>query len=185
MKEKKKVVEQPKKTKKEIVKMLLNQNLDMQDEEDLIEMLIDSPLSVDIDKQEEQNIKKRDLAADKISSIVGSWTFILTFCAFLAFWVILNTVILDKPVDPYPFILLNLLLSTVAAIQAPIIMMSQNRQAKKDSLRNHNDYRVDLKSELILESIHNDIEEIHRIQKRLVSYINNQELKEKDLDERL
>ena len=70
----------------------------------------------------------------------------------------MNWILKDKAVDPYPFILLNLLLSCLAAIQAPIIMMSQNREAKKDSLRNQNDYKTDLKSELILEDLHDKIE---------------------------
>ena len=88
------------------------------------------------------------------------------------FWVILNAVILSNgnELDPYPFILLNLLLSCIAALQAPIIMMSQNRQAAKDSLRNQNDYRTDLKSELILESLHDKIELVLKNQKKIMKY---------------
>ena len=93
--------------------------------------------------------------------------------AFLIGWIILNSVILlgDKSIDPYPYILLNLVLSCISALQAPIIMMSQNRQAAKDSLRNLNDYRTDLKSELILESLHDQMEVILRNQKRIFRYI--------------
>lgn len=168
-----------KKAKKEIVKMLLNQNLEVQDEEELIDLLIDSPLAVDIDKQEESNITFKDKAADKISAIVGSWGFIIGFCLFLIFWIILNGYILSKPLDPFPFILLNLLLSCIAAIQAPIIMMSQNRQARKDSMRNHNDYRVDLKSELILESLHDNISVLIKNQNKIINYIKEKEEQEK------
>ena len=92
------------------------------------------------------------------------------FLIFLIGWIILNTVILTtgNEIDPYPFILLNLLLSCIAAIQAPIIMMSQNRQAEKDSLRNQNDYRTDLKSELILESLHDHIIEMLKNQRKII-----------------
>ena len=82
---------------------------------------------------------------------------------------------MDKAIDPYPFILLNLVLSCIAALQAPIIMMSQNRQAKKDSLRNQNDYQVDLKSELILEDLHDDIKKLINNQEKLIKYIEEKE----------
>ena len=137
------------KTKKEIVKMLLkNNSLDEKDEEELLDLLIDQPISIDVDKQEEAKMTFGDKVADKVSEIAGSWGFILGFSLFLVFWIVLNGFILtgNNKIDSYPFILLNLLLSCIAALQAPIIMMSQNRQAAKDSLRNQNDYRTDLKS---------------------------------------
>ena len=114
-----------------------------------------------------------DKVADKISEIAGSWGFILIFIIFLLGWIILNGVVLAKkdPIDPYPFILLNLVLSCIAALQAPIIMMSQNRQAEKDSLRNQNDYRTDLKSELILESLHDDLEKLSRNQRKILKLL--------------
>ena len=162
------------KTKKEIVKMLLKNNeLAEQDEEELLDLLIDQPISIDVDKQEEAKMTTSDRIADKVSEVCGSWLFIIVFMAFLIGWIILNTVILlgDKAIDPYPFILLNLVLSCISALQAPIIMMSQNRQAAKDSLRNQNDYRTDSKSELILESLHDQMEVILRNQKRIFRYI--------------
>ena len=161
------------KTKKEIVKMLLNVDLLEQDEEELLDLLIDQPIAIDVDKQEESKMTFGDKVADKISEIAGSWGFILIFIIFLLGWIILNGVVLAKkdPIDPYPFILLNLVLSCIAALQAPIIMMSQNRQAEKDSLRNQNDYRTDLKSELILESLHDDMEKILKNQIKILKYI--------------
>lgn len=162
------------KTKKEIVKMLLKNNeLDEKDEEELLDLLIDQPIAIDVDKQEEAKMTVSDKVADKVSEVCGSWLFIIVFMGFLIGWVILNTVILigDKSIDPYPFILLNLVLSCISALQAPIIMMSQNRQAAKDSLRNQNDYRTDLKSELILESLHDQMDAILRNQKRIFRYI--------------
>ena len=107
-----------KKTKKEIVKMLLKNNeLEEKDEEELLDLLIDQPISIDIDKQEEAKMTRGDRIADKVSEVAGSWGFILGFCAFLLFWIILNAFILSEhnQADPYPFILLNLLLSCLAA----------------------------------------------------------------------
>ena len=164
-------------TKKEIVKMLLNADLQEQDEEELLDLLVDQPLSIDIDKVEEAKMNKGDFIADKVSEIAGSWTFIIIFVLFLVGWIILNTVILAKgeAVDPYPFILLNLLLSCISALQAPIIMMSQNRQAAKDSLRNHNDYRIDLKSELSLEELHDKIVALQKNQKQIIKMLKEDE----------
>ena len=147
------------KTKKEIVKMLLITDLQEQDEAELLDLLIEQPISIDVDKLEESKMTMGDRIADKISEKAGSWGFIIGFCIFLVAWIILN-LFLIKNLDPYPFILLNLLLSCLASLQAPIIMMSQNREAKKDSLRSENDYRTDLKSELILEELHDKMDKI-------------------------
>lgn len=173
---------QKKKTKREIVKMLLNSDLGEKDEEELLDLLIDQPISIDVDKVEETKMTKGDFIADKVSEVAGSWTFILLFVIFLIGWVVLNTIILKdgKEIDPYPFILLNLLLSCIAALQAPIIMMSQNRQAEKDSLRNQNDYRIDLKSELILEELHDKIIELQKNQRQILKYIKENSDEEKD-----
>ena len=171
------------KTKKDIVKMLLRNNeLDERDEEELIDLLFDQPIAIDVDKQEESKMTFGDRVSDKVSEVCGSWGFIILFIIFLAFWVILNVVVLssEDAIDPYPFILLNLLLSTISALQAPIIMMSQNRQAAKDSLRNQNDYRTDLKSELILEELHDKMELILKNQKKIMKELevnNNEENK--------
>lgn len=155
--------------KREIVNMLLQQKLEIDDEEEIIDLLINKPIAVDVDKQELENMKVGEKIADKISSIAGSWGFIIVFILFLIFWVILNTIILQSSaIDNYPFILLNLVLSCISSIQAPIIMMSQNREAKKDSLRNQNDYKIDLKSELLLEDLHRKMEIIINNQQKLM-----------------
>lgn len=161
------------KTKKEIVKMLLNSDFIEQDEKELLDLLIEQPISIDVDKVEESKMTTGDKIADKMSEKAGSWGFIIGFSLFLLFWIILNTVILTNgnEIDPYPFILLNLLLSCLAAIQAPIIMMSQNRQAQKDSLRNQNDYRIDLKSELILEELDKEIDKISKTQNKILKLL--------------
>lgn len=158
-------------TKKDIVKMLLkNKELNVQDEQELLDLLVDQPISIDVDKLEDSTMTFGDRVADKVSEIAGSWFFIIMFILFLLIWIVINTMILTsgKEIDPYPFILLNLVLSCIAAIQAPIIMMSQNRQAKKDSIRNQNDYRIDLKSELILEELHDKMDIILKNQKEIM-----------------
>jgi len=158
------------KTKKDIVKMLLNKEISSDDEEELLNLLIDEPISIDVDKEDQRNTKIGDKIADKITKLAGSWIFILGFILFLILWIVLNLYVF-KNLDPYPFILLNLLLSCIAAIQAPIIMMSQNREAKRDSLRSKNDYRTDLKSELILEELHDKMERIEKNQKTILKEI--------------
>lgn len=165
------------KKKKEIVKMLLNQDFGEKDEEELLDMLLNSPITVDVDKKSDEEMTFGDKAADKISEVAGSWTFILLFCFFLILWIVINTVMLTKAVDPYPFILLNLVLSCIASLQAPIIMMSQNRQAKKDSIRNKNDYHIDLKSELILEQLHEHIDLVLQNQKKILEYLKEEDKK--------
>lgn len=100
-------------------------------------------------------------AADAVARFGGSWSFIMLFAATLIFWVVLNSYILvnyDKTFDPYPYILLNLFLSMLASIQAPIILMSQNRQGEKDRLNAEHDYEVNLKAELEIMLLHEKID---------------------------
>jgi len=107
------------------------------------------------------SIKFGDRLADKIATFGGSWRFIIIFMAILFVWILINTwLLLSKPFDPYPFILLNLILSCIAAIQAPVIMMSQNRQEAKDRMRAENDYVVNLKSELEIRLLHEKIDHL-------------------------
>jgi uncharacterized membrane protein len=98
--------------------------------------------------------------ADKVSRFGGSWTFIIVFAAILAAWTGLNSYLLHRPFDPYPYIFLNLLLSMLAAIQAPVIMMSQNRQATKDRLDAANDYKVNLKAEIEILGLHDKLDQM-------------------------
>jgi uncharacterized membrane protein len=108
-----------------------------------------SILSENIQDEIEAELTIGQKLADKVAAFGGSWTFIITFFSFILIWVILNIwYLITKPFDPYPFILLNLLLSCLAAIQAPIIMMSQNRQDQKDRQRGEHDYKINLKAEI-------------------------------------
>lgn len=156
---KKRFKEKDIKNKSDLVKVVISENkLNNKDEQELLDLLVNEPISIDIDKKEDSNLTFGEKVADKVSEIVGSWKFIICFVSFLIFWAVLNIWLLKHKFDPYPFILLNLLLSCISAIQAPIIMMSQNRQAKKDTKRHQNDYKIDLKSELILEELHKKID---------------------------
>ncbi|MCB0655117.1 MAG: DUF1003 domain-containing protein [Saprospiraceae bacterium] len=92
--------------------------------------------------------------ADKVATFGGSWTFITTFLIILITWIVINIILATKAFDPYPFILLNLVLSCIAAIQAPVIMMSQNRKEEKDRQRAENDYLVNLKAEIEVRNLH-------------------------------
>jgi uncharacterized membrane protein len=106
-------------------------------------------------------LKVGDRISDKVASFGGSWKFIITFFSILLVWISFNSIYLFlKPFDPYPFILLNLILSCLAAIQAPIIMMSQNRQEMKDRIRSENDYKINLKSEIEIRTLHEKVDHL-------------------------
>ncbi len=162
--------------KEKLVKQLLNRDFDVTDEDELIEMLLDNPTAIDSDKEEDERRTMGDKLADKVTEIAGSWGFIIVFCLFLILWMIINTIMIVK-FDEYPFILLNLILSCIAALQAPVIMMSQNRAAKKDSLRSLNDYKTDLKSELILEVLHEQMKDLQANQKKILKMLEDKDIK--------
>lgn len=113
------------------------------------------------DKPDESPSTFGQRVADKVASFGGSWTFIISFVCFLLLWIGANVLYLaNKGFDPYPFILLNLILSCVAALQAPVIMMSQNRQEEKDRERAQNDYMINLKSELEIRMLHEKLDHL-------------------------
>ena len=114
-------------------------------------------------------------AADAIAKFAGSWAFIFAFTGVLILWMVINTILAAKAFDPYPFILLNLVLSCVAAIQAPLIMMSQNRQEEKDRRRAENDYKVNLKTEIMIEDLYDKVNAILAKQSALEKKLQEQE----------
>jgi uncharacterized membrane protein len=153
-------------------------------EKTVLESLKDNTTLTDkIDAEDNQIMTIGQRIADKVASFGGSWTFIIIFGSFLFLWISLNLIWLaNKGFDPYPFILLNLILSTLAAIQAPVIMMSQNRQEEKDRDRSKNDYMVNLKSELEIRMLHEKLDhlilkqqqeviEIHKVQMDMMNDI--------------
>jgi uncharacterized membrane protein len=122
-------------------------------------------LSSDIEKQFERKLTFGERLSDQIASFGGSWRFIILFGVVLVLWIILNAaLLLNRGFDPYPFILLNLILSCLAAMQAPIIMMSQNRAELRDRLRSENDYKINLKAELEIRHLHEKIDHLLRRQ---------------------
>jgi uncharacterized membrane protein len=134
---------------------------------------------------EERNPPFSSRVADKIAAFGGSWSFILVFLFSMLLWMMINVYFLAKPFDPYPFIFLNLLLSTIAAIQAPLIMMSQNRKEEKDRQRAINDYLVNLKSEIEVRNLHQKLDllisdqmktlfEIQKVQMEMMEEISSQ-----------
>ena len=158
-----------KKTKIELANIILGDNRDKSlEEEEIVHLLLEEKVSKNINKVQHENQSLGAKMADNIAKFAGSWTFIIAFLSCLIFWIILNALILSRAYDPYPFILLNLILSCVAAIQAPVIMMSQNRQEEKDRLRALNDYKTNLKSEIILEDLHQKMDQILMNQEKLL-----------------
>lgn len=148
---------------------------DMTDDE-VLNLLADSKISQrpEIEKSK-STLGQR--AADAIAKFAGSWAFIFSFTGVLILWMVVNTLLAAKAFDPYPFILLNLVLSCVAAIQAPLIMMSQNRQEEKDRRRAENDYKVNLKTEIMIEDLYDKVNLILAKQAAL-----EKQLQEKDAD---
>lgn len=130
---------------------------DMSDEE-VLALLANRKISVRPESEKKYTLGQR--AADAIAKFAGSWAFIFSFIGILVLWMVVNIIMASRAFDPYPFILLNLVLSCVAAIQAPLIMMSQNRQEEKDRRRAENDYKVNLKTEIMIETLYDKVNTI-------------------------
>ena len=147
---------------------------DMTDEE-VLNLLADSKIS-ESPTAEKYTLGQR--AADAIAKFAGSWAFIFSFTGVLLLWMVVNTILAADAFDPFPFILLNLVLSCVAAIQAPLIMMSQNRQEEKDRRRAENDYKVNLKTEIMIEDLYDKVNVIlakqSALEKKLLEQEENQ-----------
>ena len=144
---------------------------DMSDEE-VLNLLADSKIS-ESPATEKYTLGQR--SADAIARFAGSWAFIFAFTGVLILWMVINTISASNAFDPYPFILLNLVLSCVAAIQAPLIMMSQNRQEEKDRRRAENDYKVNLKTEIMIEDLYDKVNAILAKQSVLEKKLQEQE----------
>jgi len=131
-------------------------------ERDVLQSLRDQEfVAKNIEASLEQEWSFGERLADRIAAFGGSWTFLIYFGIVIVLWIGMNSAVLAlRPVDPYPFILLNLLLSCLAAVQAPIIMMSQNRQEAKDRLRSQHDYQVNLKAELEIRQLHEKVDHL-------------------------
>ena len=134
----------------------------------VMESLLDQRrVTRDVNRELEENRRLGERVADRIASFGGSWTFILLFLSLLLAWIGLNTVVLSRvgrPFDAYPYIFLNLILSMLAALQAPLIMMSQNRHAAKDRVAAAHDYEVNLKAELEILALHRKVDTLREEQ---------------------
>ena len=161
------------KENRKLLQEVLNEiRQDMTDEE-VLNLLSDSKISISPEKEKEKyTLGQR--AADTIAKFAGSWAFIFSFAGVLILWMVINAILATKAFDPYPFILLNLVLSCVAAIQAPLIMMSQNRQEEKDRRRAENDYKVNLKTEIMIEDLYDKVNAILAKQAQMEKLLSEQ-----------
>lgn len=147
-----------------LIEILEDVDEEMSDEE-IIHLLLNRKIAR---KENRTQLTLGEKTSDRLASFAGSWIFIIIFFTLLTLWMLFNSVSTTH-FDPYPFILLNLILSCLAAIQAPIIMMSQNRKEAKDRERAENDYRVNVKTEIILSDLHGKISEMLAIQQKLLA----------------
>ena len=154
--------------KLDLVRVLVDNVAEDFNEEDILHMMLEKKVSVDLERSIHAASTFGQRTADKIAKFAGSWGFIFSFTALLLFWMFGNNLMKDNAFDAYPYILLNLVLSCVAAIQAPLIMMSQNRREERDREQAENAYKVNLKSEFILEDLHKKMDRILENQKRLL-----------------
>ena len=151
---------------------------DMTDEE-VLNLLADSKISVS-PKKEKEKYTLGQWAADAIAKFAASWAFIFSFAGVLILWMVVNAILATKAFDPYPYILLNLVLSCVAAIQAPLIMMSQNRQEEKDRHRAENDYKVNLKTEIMIEDLYDKVNTILAKQSQIEKLLTEKKTKDEE-----
>jgi uncharacterized membrane protein len=136
--------------------------LDVEEKDVLASFADHDIMAEDVDTDYDKNLTAADRLSDAIADFGGSWSFIIIFFGAIIVWICLNIFIPER-IDPYPFILLNLILSCLAAVQAPIIMMSQKRQEARDRLRSKNDYKVNLKAELEIRQLHEKIDHLTRL----------------------
>ena len=167
------------KENRKLLQEVLNEiRQDMTDEE-VLNLLSDSKISISPEKEKEKyTLGQR--AADTIAKFAGSWAFIFSFAGVLILWMVINAILATKAFDPYPFILLNLVLSCVAAIQAPLIMMSQNRQEEKDRHRAENDYKVNLKTEIMIEDLYDKVNAILAKQSQIEKLLTEKKTKDEE-----
>lgn len=175
------------KENRKLLREVLNDIRHEMADEEVLNLLADSKISVKPESgKEKYTLGQR--AADTIAKFAGSWAFIFSFTGVLVLWMVFNVILAAKAFDPYPFILLNLVLSCVAAIQAPLIMMSQNRQEEKDRRRAENDYKVNLKTEIMIEDLYDKVNAILakqlELEKKLQAESKKNEEKDGDTDEK-
>jgi uncharacterized membrane protein len=160
-------------TRKKVMHAVLDEVDEDLGDEQAIHDLLDSSIAHDTSKSASSSYGLGERLADKVTRFAGSWKFIISFTGVLIAWMVVNTVLAANAFDAFPFILLNLVLSCIAALQSPFIMMSQNRQEEKDRLRSENDYKVNLKSEFVLRDLHKKMDHVLGEQKRIEQMLEN------------
>ena len=153
--------------KLDLLRVLVDNVAEDFNEEDILHMMLEKKVSVDLERSLHAAATFGQRTADRIARFAGSWGFIFSFTALLLFWMFGNNLLKEEAFDAYPYILLNLVLSCVAAIQAPLIMMSQNRREERDREQAENAYKVNLKSEFILEDLHKKMDRILENKERI------------------
>ncbi|MCF8466404.1 MAG: DUF1003 domain-containing protein [Sneathiella sp.] len=168
---------------KELAKRLLNEGYDdlpPREQKILSRMAKRIAISENINDRFHENLTFGQRTADQVAAFGGSWAFIILFAIILAVWVLLNVWLLPRvdAFDPYPFIFLNLILSMLAAVQAPVIMMSQNRQAAKDRVEIAHDYEVNLKAELEIMSLHDKLDQLRAEHLEIIMKVQGEQMEE-------
>ena len=153
--------------KHRLAKKIIRQTNEEIDDEHFIHQLLEESTLYNI--YEDDHITFGQRAADILARFAGSWAFVISFAIFLRCWITANLLLLKQPFDPYPFILLNLILSCLSALQAPLIMMSQNRQEEKDRRRAESEYKLSLKTQIIIEDMHYKLDKILARQLEILS----------------
>ena len=157
------------KNKKKIIRELLHESDKELTDDELLAEILDTSVVENSEKNEKLSFGQK--AADAVARFAGSWAFIFSFVAVMIIWMVANIILGTNAFDAYPFILLNLVLSCIAAVQAPLIMMSQNRQEAKDRKRAENDYRVNLKSEFVIDALYAKLEKTEETQKKILKLL--------------
>lgn len=158
-----------KKNKKKIIRELLHESDKELTDKELLDEILSTSVTENLEKKDKISFGQK--AADAVAKFAGSWAFIFSFIGIMVVWMVVNVLLATKAFDAYPFILLNLVLSCIAAVQAPLIMMSQNRQEAKDRKRAENDYRVNLKSEFVIDELYKKLEQVSETQKKILKYL--------------
>ena len=155
---------------------MLGREISESQKEKIIDSLVDKKRARNTNEIQDESLSFGDRLADKLAGVAGSWPFIVGFLILMAIWVGLNVTNIIVPFDRYPFILLNLALSFTAALQAPVIMMSQNRHEEKDRIKSQQDFDTNEKAEIIIEEILRHTQKIEQIEKRqteILEYLKN------------
>lgn len=159
------------KIRQEILDSIMEDVEEELSDEEMLHLILEKRVSRKVGGKEKYTLGQR--AADRLAKFAGSWIFVIGFAMVLVIWILFNNSQGSGAFDPFPFILLNLVLSCIAAIQAPLIMMSQNRQEEIDRNRAENDYKVNLKTEIIIEDLHRKLDDIIATQENLTKALKN------------